>query len=90
MFYKLQLLGVKNKMILFLLLFFSNQVFASVLPDDIIGLWENGSGKGHIQIYKEGNKYYGKIIWLTNNTDAMAIPKLIVKIRMPYSVVGRL
>jgi uncharacterized protein (DUF2147 family) len=32
--------------------------------DAILGTWVNGSGKGHIQIYKSGGKYYGKIVWL--------------------------
>ncbi len=67
--------GVKNKIILFFLLFFSHRVFASVSPDNIIGLWENGSGKRHIQIYKEGDKYYGKIIWLTKTPMLMVTLK---------------
>jgi uncharacterized protein (DUF2147 family) len=37
--------------------------------DSIIGIWKNGSGKGHIQIYKNNNKYYGKIIWLRDVID---------------------
>ena len=32
--------------------------------DAILGTWANGSGKGHIHIYKSGDKYYGKIVWL--------------------------
>ena len=39
-------------------------VFASGHPDDIIGIWKAGGGKGHIQIFKQNGKYYGKIIWL--------------------------
>jgi uncharacterized protein (DUF2147 family) len=33
-------------------------------PDDIVGTWISGEEKAKIQIYKSGNKYYGKIIWL--------------------------
>lgn len=33
-------------------------------PDDILGIWMNQSGKGQIQIYKDGDKYAGKVIWL--------------------------
>jgi uncharacterized protein (DUF2147 family) len=44
-------------------------------PDDIVGVWKNGSGKGHIQIYRQGTKYYGKIIWLRDAKDAAGIPK---------------
>ncbi len=32
--------------------------------DVIVGTWVNASGKGHIQIYKQGDKYYGKLVWL--------------------------
>lgn len=74
---------MKNKLLLFALLFFSSQVFAigspatiSSTPDDIVGTWKNGSGKGHIQIFKKGNKYYGKITWLTKSTDENGNPKV--------------
>jgi uncharacterized protein (DUF2147 family) len=33
-------------------------------PDAIVGTWLTGSKKGHVQIYKQENKYYGKIVWL--------------------------
>lgn len=33
-------------------------------PDDIIGVWLSRDGKGQVQIYKEGEKYFGKLIWL--------------------------
>jgi uncharacterized protein (DUF2147 family) len=54
---------------------FSSSVFAGN-PDDIIGIWKNGSGKGHIQIFKQDNKYYGKIIWLKDAKDANGKPKV--------------
>ena len=45
--------------------------------DAIIGVWKNGTGKGHIQIYKNDNKYYGKIIWLKDALDpATGRPKV--------------
>lgn len=38
--------------------------------DDIIGIWLTGSKEpAKIQIYKSGEKFYGKIIWLKNPTD---------------------
>ncbi len=37
-------------------------------PDDIIGTWVSGENKAKIQIYKSGNKYYGRIIWLKEPT----------------------
>ena len=45
-------------------------------PDEILGIWANGSGKGHIQIYKQDNKYYGKIIWLKQPHDEAGKPKI--------------
>lgn len=38
-------------------------------PDAIIGSWKNGEGTGIIQIYKNGDKYQGKIIWLKEPND---------------------
>lgn len=45
-------------------------------PDAIIGTWLNASGKGHIQIYKQGNKFYGKLVWLKEPNDEKGNPKL--------------
>ena len=32
--------------------------------DDLLGTWLSGDKKGHIEIFKKGEKYYGKIVWL--------------------------
>jgi uncharacterized protein (DUF2147 family) len=48
-------------------------------PDAIIGIWLNASGKGHIQIYKQGNKYYGKLVWLKEPNDEQGKPKMDTK-----------
>ncbi len=48
----------------------------TVKADDIIGNWLTGSKKGVVQIYKDGNKYIGKIIWLKNPTYEDGKPKL--------------
>jgi uncharacterized protein (DUF2147 family) len=38
--------------------------------DDIIGTWLTGGKEpAKIQIYKSGEKFYGKIIWLKNPTE---------------------
>ena len=37
--------------------------------DDILGVWYNEEKDGKIQVYKENNKYYGKIVWVKNNTN---------------------
>jgi len=37
--------------------------------DDIIGTWLNEEATGKIQIYKEKNKYFGKLVWLKEPND---------------------
>ncbi|GGI23417.1 DUF2147 domain-containing protein [Pedobacter mendelii] len=32
--------------------------------DAVVGKWLNPSGEGQIEIYKKGDKYYGKLAWL--------------------------
>ena len=54
---------------------FSNGSKASVGPDDILGNWLNATGKGHIQIFKQGNAYYGKLVWLKEPNDETGKPK---------------
>jgi uncharacterized protein (DUF2147 family) len=41
-----------------------------------LGLWRNGTGKGHIQIFKNGGKYHGKIVWLMDAKDEAGKPKV--------------
>lgn len=38
-------------------------------PDAVLGTWLTGSKKGHVQIYKQGTQYYGKIVWLKEPND---------------------
>lgn len=37
--------------------------------DAIVGVWKNGEGTGMIRIYKNGDKYQGKIVWLKEPND---------------------
>lgn len=32
--------------------------------DPILGKWQNPSGEGKIEIYKKGEKYFGKLYWV--------------------------
>ena len=49
-------------------------------PDAVVGTWLNGTKRGHIQIYKQGEKYFGKIIWLKEPNDPSTNkPKLDAK-----------
>ncbi len=48
---------------------FSKVQAQEVKGDDILGVWLNEDKDAHIQIYKEGDKYFGKIIWLKEPID---------------------
>jgi len=37
--------------------------------DDVVGTWMVAAKDAKVQIYKKGNKFYGKIVWLTNPED---------------------
>lgn len=58
-----------------LLLFCSLNVF-SQNKDLILGKWLTASGEAHIQIYQNGNKFSGKLVWLKDPLDANGKPKL--------------
>ena len=45
-------------------------------PDDIIGTWLTGSTEAKVQVYKEGAKYFGKIVWLKTPLNSEGKPKL--------------
>jgi len=54
----------KFTLIIFLVLFVC-RALGQTKADDIIGTWLTGGKEpAKIQIYKSGNKYYGKIVWL--------------------------
>lgn len=57
-----------KKMITLLALVFCS-IFAFANPDAILGYWKTGDGKAIVQIYKTGDKYFGKIIWLQEPID---------------------
>ena len=38
-------------------------------PDAIIGVWKTGEGNAMVRIYKNGEKYQGKIVWLKEPND---------------------
>ncbi|MEI6950192.1 DUF2147 domain-containing protein [Paraflavisolibacter sp. H34] len=60
---------MKKALLLAFSLFLLLPVFAALNPDAIVGIWKNGTGKGHIQIYKQNSRYFGKIIWLKESSD---------------------
>lgn len=67
---------MKNIFLFLFLLVALPLLAASPSPDAVLGTWKNGSGKGHIQVYKQGDKYYGKIMWLRDATGDDGKPKV--------------
>ncbi len=59
-------------------LFATATVFAQS-ADAIVGKWLNKDGDAHIQIYKNGNKYNGKLVWLKNPKDEVGKTKVDTK-----------
>ncbi|GAA3953612.1 DUF2147 domain-containing protein [Pedobacter ginsengiterrae] len=54
-----------RKFQLFMLLFVAVSFNAIAQNKDaIVGKWLNASGEGQIEVYKKGDKYYGKLAWL--------------------------
>jgi uncharacterized protein (DUF2147 family) len=69
----------KHILLLAGILFSSLTFFASaqaVQSDDIVGLWETGSGKARVNIIKSGNYYYGRIVWLKEPLNEEGKPKV--------------
>ena len=44
-------------------------------PDAVLGVWKNGEGTGMVQVYKKGDKYFGRIVWLKVANDAAGKPR---------------
>jgi uncharacterized protein (DUF2147 family) len=68
------------KKIVIILVFVIMNVFSYAQGQDaILGKWQNPTGEGRIEIYKKGNKYFGKIYWLQEPNNDQGTPKLDVK-----------
>ncbi len=46
------------------------------VPDQINGVWLTDAKDAKVQVYRVGSIYYGKIIWLKNNTNPEGKPLL--------------
>ncbi len=60
-----------------LLLFAASKSFAQTTGDEILGTWMDEEKDGEIEIYKSGNTYAGKLIWMKDPNDpATGKPRL--------------
>ena len=49
-------------------------IFAAAFAQDVIGKWKLEDGTAIVEVYKEGNAYNGKIVWLEKPTEADGSP----------------
>ena len=61
-----------------LFLNFSTMLFSQSKADDIIGIWYSPIKEGNVQIFKSGNNYYGKLVYLKHAVDKQGKPVLDV------------
>jgi len=56
----------------------ASNLLAGYTPEDILGDWvyTDGPKQAKINIYKKGNKYYGKLVWLKEPNDESGKPKV--------------
>lgn len=40
-----------------------------VVADDVIGIWLNEDKDAHVKIYKDGDKFFGKLVWIKDPID---------------------
>lgn len=48
--------------------------FAAAFAQDVIGKWKLEDGTAIVEVYKNGDVYNGKIVWLANPTEADGSP----------------
>ncbi len=61
--------NINFKGIIFLLVLFTSTHISAQTSDAVLGNWLNDSKEAKIEIFKSGNKYFGKIIWLQIPND---------------------
>jgi uncharacterized protein (DUF2147 family) len=66
---------MKTRVLFFVILLASLSCYAQN-ADAIIGKWLNKDKNAHIQIFKRGSAYFGKIVWLKEPLDEAKKPKV--------------
>ncbi|TJY68003.1 DUF2147 domain-containing protein [Sphingobacterium alkalisoli] len=57
-----------NKLIFTVCALLMSMTLFAQANDPILGKWQNPSGEGRIEIYKKGDKYFGKLYWIKDAT----------------------
>lgn len=73
--------AISIPMFLFLTFMMFNGAFSQAKPaDQILGTWLNEDKDAHIEVFQQGGKYFGKIVWLKFPLDDITgQPKLDTK-----------
>ena len=70
---------MKYSLFIFLVLLPITSLFSAPKANDIIGIWLNPDGNRKMEIYKEGDKYFGKIVWLKDSEDKAKVGDIVLK-----------
>lgn len=62
--------------LIFMLSIFFLPLIAQIDGDKILGKWFNEEKDGKVEIYKQGDKYFGKLVWLKTPNNEDGTPKL--------------
>lgn len=65
-----------RSLLLLSIFFVSGTLFAQTDADKILGKWLNEEKDGKVEIYKQGDKYFGKIVWLKTPNNEDGTPKV--------------
>lgn len=56
-----------------------NYASAQADGDDILGVYENPDADRRMEIYKDGDKYFGKLVWLKDETTKAKVGDQVLK-----------
>lgn len=65
--------------IIVILLLAGQHLMAQTKPDDITGTWLTGDGERKVLIYKQNQKYFGKITWVKAADKQNEVGKVVMR-----------
>jgi len=71
--------SIVRKLFFLTVLFVTSSSFAQTKSDDILGTWLTSDGERKISVYKQNEKYFGKIIWAKSSDKKDEIGKIVMR-----------
>ncbi|MBI3520109.1 MAG: DUF2147 domain-containing protein [Bacteroidetes bacterium] len=71
--------SILRKLFFLAVLFVTSSSFAQTKSDDILGTWLTSDGERKISVYKQNEKYFGKIIWAKSSDKKDEIGKIVMR-----------